>query len=314
MVVGADGFLGAVLAAALGATGVVWRAPGSGEVHIGSAAPTLAAARVVVNASGFAVRAGLAASDYEASHEGTTRAVIDLMRPGATLLQISSASVLGASRALRLGYARPPDPASFPVPAYAAAKLRAERAGVAHASARGVSAITLRPAVVYAASGRGGMVGTLCRAARAGVLVHLVPGSARQHLCSSELLVAAVRAALALPPEQLREPLVVADPFHLTSRELAGQIGALARAAGLRALPLPVPARAIARVLGRFPHAHDARLDLATWGGIAGVLALDTLFDESRAFDALGLDRAAFGAAETLAPTLQALVSGSPAR
>ena len=97
-VVGADGFVGSRIAAALDTSKVVYRAPQDGEVHITQAEGLLRQADIIFNAAGFRIRPGLTAADYGRSHKGATAGLVPWIRRGALFLHMSSASVLGKSK------------------------------------------------------------------------------------------------------------------------------------------------------------------------------------------------------------------------
>ena len=124
-VVGADGFVGSGLASALGAKRIVYGPTLDGDVHIARAKELLGQADVVINCGGFRVRPGCDYGDYQRSHEGSTSAFAPWIRKDALLLHISSASVLGKGQGL--GNQTPPNPETFPSPAYALAKLEEDR-------------------------------------------------------------------------------------------------------------------------------------------------------------------------------------------
>lgn len=294
VVVGADGFVGGELASALGASRVVFGpARDSRETPFDAARPLLSGADVVVNASGFRVRPGLTAADYRRTHADTVESLVPTLSPGTLLIHVSSASVLGRSPG-----ALPPNdeegsPGTFGCPDYALAKRAAERAARAAAAARGVRVAILRPAILY---GRvpDGMIGTLAAMARRGVLLRLVPARHRHHLCSLPLLIECVRA-VAARGAAIEEPLAVADPFFVTSAEIAAVVREIHRPA----LSLPFPAGVAGAFLRRFPRSSSPRLDLRTWGEILCILALDTVYDTAGTYRLLGIDVSRFSRPRT---------------
>jgi nucleoside-diphosphate-sugar epimerase len=293
-VVGADGFVGGALAAALDADRVVFRpARDASETEIGNAGALLGAAGVVVNASGMRVRPGLGEADYRRTHEEAVRSLVPRLAPGALLVHVSSASVLG-----RDPLAPPPNdeagrPETFGCPAYAVAKRDAERAAREAAGARGIRLVVLRPAVLYGRE-RDGMFGTLASLAERGLLLRLLPASHRHHMCALPLFVEAVRA-VASAGEALEAPVTLADPFVVTSAELTTLVSTIFRPAWT----LPFPAGPAGALLRRLPRSGSPRLDLATWGEILSILALDTVYDAGDSFRLLGLDPSRFARERT---------------
>lgn len=293
VVVGADGVVGSEIASALGAFRVVFRVPRPGEVSIDAADELLRGAGVVVNASGFRVRPGLTESDYRRSHAGAVERLVHRLSKGALLIQISSASVLGkgvkGTEAAR-GMERPD---SFGCPSYALAKLEAEECAREAAASAGLRLAILRPAILYG-SKPDGMVGTLLSVAARGVLLRLVPSSHRHHLCSFPLLLDAVRS-IARSGEASVAPLVLADPFVLTSDDLAATVASVHPPR----VVLPFPAALAGSILRRFPRVSSPRLDLRTWGEILSILAMDTVYDPAETYRLLGLDPARFSRSRT---------------
>jgi nucleoside-diphosphate-sugar epimerase len=294
VVVGADGFVGGALASALGAARVVFgpaREPA--DTPFDEAGALLSKAGVIVNASGFRVRPGLGAADYRRTHAETVARLVPALTPGSLLIHTSSASVLGRSPS-----ALPPNdeagsPETFGCPDYAIAKRDAERAARAAASERGVRLVILRPAILY---GRvpDGMIGTLAALAARGVLLRLVPARHRHHLCALPLLVETVRAVVR-KGRAIETPLAVADPFFVTSCEIAG----LVREMHGPAVSLPFPAGVAGAVMRRFPRSSSPRLDLRTWGEILCILALDTVYDTAETYRLLGIDVSRFSRPHT---------------
>jgi nucleoside-diphosphate-sugar epimerase len=299
-VVGADGVVGSVLAAALDAHRLVFRSPGPGEIAIGDADGPLRSAPVVINASGFRVRPGLSADDYRRSHAEAVGRLVPRLSKGALLVQVSSASVLGKDPARPLGNGGAGRPGSFGCPAYAIAKYEAEEAAREAAATVGVGLAILRPAILYGSS-PDGMIGTLLALAAKGVLLRLVPSAHRHHLCSFPLLVEAVRA-LARRREGVEAPLVLADPFFLTNADLAGAV----RSTHVARITIPFPAALAGSLVRLFPRSASPRLDLRTWGEILGILALDTVYDPAETYRLLAIDPARF----TRARTWERLVRG----
>lgn len=293
VVVGADGVVGSEIASALGASRVVFRTPLPPEVSIDAADELLRGASVVVNASGFRVRPGLTESDYRRSHAGAVGRLVPRLSKGTLLIQISSASVLGkGSRGAR--DAREAErPESFGCPSYALAKLEAEERAREAAASAGLRLAILRPAILYG-SKPDGMVGTLLSLAARGVLLRLVPSSHRHHLCSFPLLLEAVRSIVRTGATGV-DPLALADPFVLTSDDLAATLASIHPPR----VAIPFPAALAGSVLRRFPRARSPRLDLRTWGEILSILAIDTVYDTSGTYRLLGIDPARFSRSRT---------------
>ncbi len=275
VVVGADGFVGGALASALGATRVVFGPVRErGDTPFDEAGAVLSGADVVVNASGFRVRPGLAAADYRRTHAGTVARLVPALACGSFLIQVSSASVLGRSPCTLPPNDEAGSPETFGCPDYAIAKRDAERTARTAARERGVRLAILRPAILYGPV-PDGMIGSLATFAARGVLLRPVPAGHRHHLCSLPLLVEVVRA-VARRGLAIEEPLAVADPFFVTNGEITDVVREMHRPA----LSLPFPAKAAAgAVLRRLPHSSSPRLDLRTWGQILCILGLDTVYD-----------------------------------
>ncbi len=286
-VVGADGTLGRLLAARLGARGVNLRCPEARDDHPVAA---LADADVVVHAGGPRVRPGLGWADYFREHVGVTSTVVRSMRPGARLVHLSSTAVFGARGrdGGLLGPATREAPTAFPSAAYASAKLAAEMAARAMGAARGLEVTVLRPSMVYG-PGVDSAVASIARLAGRGVSLRLSPAAARQHLLHVELLVRAVSQAAIRPAVAL--PLVVADPFVLTNADLAPRSGR-----GLTLLLEVRTAAAASQVLARAVGAGSLTLDALA------VLGIDNEFDVSPTFRALDIDPRDFRRETTFDP------------
>lgn len=195
-VIGADGFVGGRLAEALQAQRIVYGCPRSNyEINVREAEELVRKCDVIINAGGFRVRPGLTYQDYRRSHQGATSALAAWVRKGALFVHMSSAAVLGKSKDQKLGNRTPPNPRSFPSPAYAIAKLEADESLERTALKRGFRLALLRPAVLYARKSDS-MLDTLIKFAKHGFLLRLYPRRARHHLCSIELFVEVVRQVI----------------------------------------------------------------------------------------------------------------------
>jgi nucleoside-diphosphate-sugar epimerase len=299
VVVGADGFVGGGLARALGARRVVYGPCREDDVHVSQAAELLRSADVVVNAGGFRVRPGCNDADYRRSHQGATAVFVPWIRKGARMIHISSASVLGTGQ--HLGNGTPPNPATFPSPSYATAKLEQDGYLATIAAERGFKVILLRPAVVYSAQGAG-MIDTMLRLAQRGVALRLYPRGARHHLCNMDLLAEVTRRVIERDDLPHMSCFVVADPYTVENRELESLIrGAVQRPTVTVPLPLPW----MTAVLRRGFRSSVPRLDLRTRGEIFGVLHMDTVYDPSESFERLGIDPASYAIEKTLLPVIQ---------
>jgi nucleoside-diphosphate-sugar epimerase len=292
-VVGADGLVGDALASALGAERIVYRDPLPGETSVAGAETPLRSARVVINAAGFRVRPGLASGDYRRSQAEAVDRLVPRLSPGALLVQISSASVLGKDPARRLGPTAAGRPETFGCPAYAIAKSEAEGVARQAATSRGVKIAVLRPAVLYGPN-PDGMIGTLLELGAKGVLLRLVPGRHRHHLCSLPLLVETVRRVMQCP-DGIEPPLLVADPFVLTSADIAAAVRAIHRPG----VSLPFPAALAGSLLRILPRSSSPRFDLRTWGEILGILALDTVYEPAETYRLLTIDPSRFSKERT---------------
>ncbi len=305
VIVGADGLVGGCLADALGGLRVVYRRPSAPrEVHIDGAADAIAGARVVVNAAGFSARPGLSDEACAESHIGATRRLVPRLARGATLVHVSSASVLGVAAGRALGPDSPPDPDSAPFRRYAHIKLDAEREARALGAARGLRVTVLRPSNVYGPGGHGTLV-TLAKLARRGVVLRIVPSAGRQHFCAGRLLGRVAKEAIARDGAG-DGTWLVADPFIMTNAELAADLRTLAARRGLRTRTLVVPAAAIGRVLRRGFRSSYAHLDVKTWGEVFGFVGMDVAYDARETYRALGIDPTEFEKDRTLTPFLEA--------
>ncbi|MDP9148769.1 MAG: NAD-dependent epimerase/dehydratase family protein [Myxococcota bacterium] len=288
VVVGANGALGGLLARLLGAKAIDLRHPGE---CLDATVPDLAAADVVINASGPRVRPGLGWSDYLREHVGTAGAVARAMRPGSHLVHISSAAVWGAGRGI-VGPDTSESPSSFPNPSYAWAKLSGELAARAVCAERGVGLTVVRPTMVYG-EGVSSAIDTMFSLAKRGVLVELVPREIKQHCLHVSLLHRAVEAIVS---RRMTAPaaLGLADPFVFTNRELYEAVARKHR--GVR---VPVSVRAADALLRRWPMFPDRDGP----GALAAFacLGLDNELEWRGVFEALALDPAEFGKDRTLA-------------
>ena len=302
-VVGADGFVGGGLAGALTAERVVYGPCRNGEVHISQAEPLLRQADVIVNASGFRVRRGLTLDDYRRCHWGATSTFVPWIRPGALLLHMSSAHVLGKCKDHLLGNHATPNPGTYPCMEYAVAKFECDQALEKAARERGFGVVFLRPTVLYARVGDASMIDNFCRLAKRGVVARLYPRDAHHHLCHMNILCEVARRVVkqraAIPNLTC---LVVADPHTITSKQMEAMIRQHSRR---KALTVPVPAPLMSTLLSRAPRFKDPKLDFRTWGEIFGVFHLDTIYDPSETFRLLGIDPTQFAVENTLLPFLQ---------
>jgi nucleoside-diphosphate-sugar epimerase len=301
-VVGADGFVGSSLASSLGAKRIVYGACGDGEVHVTQAKQALREADVVINAGGFRVRPGCTYEDYQRVHQGATAAIVPWIRPGATLLHVSSGSILGSSKDRKLSARMMPHPETFPAPAYAMAKYEADQFVADAAARQGFRVIYLMPAVVYAENGSG-MVQTMIGLAKKGTALRVYPRDARHHLCHANLLAEVFTRVIELGdslPDRSR--FLAADPYTVTNRELEELIH---RYAGRKLRTMPLPVGLLAAIFTRTFHSKIPKLDLKTWGEIFGVLNYDTEYDATETFQVLGIDPSRFSMGKTLEPLIR---------
>jgi nucleoside-diphosphate-sugar epimerase len=302
-VVGADGFVGGGFADGLAARRVVYGPPRAGDTPISQAEPLLREADVIINAGGFRVRRGLTYADYQRCHQGSTSRFVPWIKPGALLVHMSSAHVLGKSRRWPLGNRSPPNPRTYPSAAYAQAKLEQDEYLEHQGTRRHFRVVFLRPTILYARPGDTSLPDMLCAWARRGALLRLYPRAARHHLCHRDILVEVARRAIAAHdriPNFTR--LVVADPDTITSRDLDALIE---RHLPRRAHAVPIPARLASALLKRTFHSRNAALDLKTWGDILGVFDLDTQYDSFETFRLLDIDPEQYSRARTLEPFVQ---------
>jgi nucleoside-diphosphate-sugar epimerase len=300
-VVGADGFVGGHLATALDARKIVYRTPLDGEVHINQAENLLSKADVIVNAAGFRMRPGFTAADYQHSHKGATAALVPFVRRGALFLHISSASVLGKSKDKKLGNDTRPNPASFPAPDYAGAKLDADVYLEKEAAERGFRLIFLRPSNLYAPEAEG-MIRSLVRLANRGIILRLYPRNSRHHFCDVNLLADVARRVIDNTSLPQSTALVVADPYTVTSRELEKMIRSHLQR---RTLTLPLPLHLISAVFRRSIRTKNPAFDWVTRGEILGLMNLDSVYNPFETFKLLGIDASRYSREKTLEPIIE---------
>lgn len=300
-VIGADGFVGAGLASALDAKRIVYGPARNGDVPIGEAAPALSESQVIINAGGFRVRPGCQYRDYRRSHQLAAAAIVPLIPRDACLIHISSASVLGRSNNSALGSAAIPDPDSFPSPAYAKAKLETDDFLTHAAEKHGFRLILIRPAVVYSPQGAG-MMDTVLKLARSGITLKMYPAKARHHFCHMKLLAEVICRVAEQERRLAGRRFIVADPYVISNEELFGLVKRYQR---VRRMTVPLPVHWLSGALRHSFHSSNPRLDFKTWGEIFGVLNLDTEYDASETFSALGIDRAAYTREKTLEPFIR---------
>lgn len=301
VVVGTDGFVGGRLAEALHAQRVVYGRCQNGDIHVTRAQALLSQADVIINAGGFRLRPGLTYADYQRSHQGATSAIIPWVRKRALFIHMSSAAVLGRSSEHKLGNHMPPDPKSFPSPAYALAKFEADQFLEKAAVERGFRLVFLRPGVLYAPR-TDGMVNSLVKLAKRGIVLRLYPRSARHHLCDMNLFVEVVRRIIKTGGLPSLSAFVIADPVPVTNRELEEMIR---RNLSQKSTTLPVPLLLLGTLLRHSFHSTNPGFDLLTWGEILGVMGLDTVYEPSDTFQRLGIDPSQYSPDKTLEPLIQ---------
>ncbi|MFI5377334.1 MAG: NAD-dependent epimerase/dehydratase family protein, partial [Candidatus Rokuibacteriota bacterium] len=260
---------------------------------------SLAGFDVVVHAAGPRVHPGLGWGDYLREHVGTTTRVARSMRPGAHLVLVSSAAVYGSGRGEVTGETAP-RPDTFPVPAYAWAKLAAEHAARGLATERGVALTVLRPSIIYG-PGAGGVLITLRDLARRGLRVELMPRSTRQHLLHIRLLQRVLEGLIAAPAPERAAAYVVADPFVVPTSDL----NAAYAEAGPRAARVPVPIGLVAGALRGWQRRSQREAPGAV--AVAAMLGLDNVYDVRPCLERLEIDPREFGR-----PTFDAFLKGSP--
>jgi nucleoside-diphosphate-sugar epimerase len=242
-------------------------------------------------------------NDYRRCHWGSTSAFIPFFRPGALLIHMSSAHVLGKSKQRVLGNSATPNPETYPSAAYAIAKYECDRAVERAARERGFRVVFLRPTILYARNGDTSMIDNFCRLAKRGVVARLYPRDARHHLCHLDILRTVACRIVEQRDRMLSgSSLVVADPYTITSRQMEALIR---RHLTRKAMTVPVPAPLMSALLLRAPHFKNPKLDIHTWGEIFGVFHLDTVYDPFETFRSLGIDPTQFEMDKTLLPFLQ---------
>jgi len=300
-VVGADGFVGSHIAAALDASKVVYRVPQDGEVHITQAEGLLRRADIIFNAAGFRIRPGLTLADYQRSHQGATAALVPWVRRGALFLHMSSASVLGKSKDRKLGNHTRPDLRSFPAPDYARAKLEADEFLQTAAANHDFRLIFLRPSNLYAPEAEG-MIRSLLGLANRGIILRLYPRNSRQHFCDVNLLADVVRRVIDNDHLPQSTALVIADPYTITNRELEEMIRRYLRR---NAVTVPLPLSLMSTVFRHSIRTTNPKFDWVTRGEILGFMNLDSVYDPSETFSLLGIDPSRYSPERTLEPVIR---------
>ncbi len=209
------------------------------------------------------------------------------MRSGSHLVLVSSAAVYGSGRG-QVTAATPPEPETFPVPAYAWGKLAAEHAARAVCAERNIALTILRPSIIYG-PGAGGVFIKLRDLARQGVRLALQPESTSQHLLHLRLFQHVLERLVSQPAPVRTTTFVVADPFVLTTADVNS---ALAVAAP-RAASVPVPLGGLARALRRWQ--RRARSQAPGPVSVAAMLMLDNVYDWETCLTKLGVDPGPFG-------------------
>jgi len=301
VVVGADGFVGGHLAAALDARKIVYRTAADDEVHVTHAGSLLEKADVIINAAGFRIRPGFTAEDYRRSHQGATAKLVPFVRRGTLFLHISSASVLGKSKTKKLGNHTETDLTHFPAPDYALAKLEADEFLKAVAAEREFRLVLLRPSNLYA-PGAEGMLLSLMRLAKSGVMLRLYPRSSRQHFCDVNLLAEVARRVIENGGLPQATALVVADPYTVTNRELEELIRRHLRRS---VVTVPLPVSWMSSVFRHSIRSKNPKFDLVTQGEILGFMNLDSVYDPFETFSLLGIDPGHYSQESTLEPVIR---------
>jgi nucleoside-diphosphate-sugar epimerase len=312
VVVGADGVVGGILARALDAVRVVHREPRAGERAVADAGEAIASARIVVNAQGFRPRPGVSARQLDDSHGPATAKLVDRMAAGQTLVHVSSAAVLGLARGGVVSSEWPPAPESFPMPAYALSKWRAERIAIDLGGTRGLRTLVLRPAVVFEHPADGMLASLVRLASKRNVVLRLLPSRARHHFCSAALLGAVARALLA--PSSTRtcahgDAFTVADPFVVHNAQLREQL-CLPLVKRVH-LEVPVYARTVSAMLARLAGLPGP--DLGAQAEVFGVLGMDVQYDSRATFERLGLEPREFDMDRTWRPFVAATLDAEGA-
>ncbi|HET8925046.1 MAG TPA: NAD-dependent epimerase/dehydratase family protein [Candidatus Acidoferrum sp.] len=301
VVVGSDGFVGGRMAETLQARRVVYGRCQDGDTHATNAQSLLSQADVVINAGGFRLRPGLTLEDYRRSHQGATSAIVPWVRKGALFIHMSSAAVFGRSLEHKLGNHTSPDPKSFPSPSYALAKYEADQFLEKAAAEAGFRLVFLRPGVLYAPQ-TDGMLDSLVKLAKRGILLGLRPRDGRQHLCDIGLLIEVVTRVISandLPPVS---SFVIADPLPVTNRELEAMIR---RNLQRKLTTIPLPLTLLSSMWRHSFHSRNPRFDLATWGEILGVMDLDTVYETTDTFRRLAIDPSHYLLDKTLEPLIR---------
>jgi nucleoside-diphosphate-sugar epimerase len=299
-VVGSDGFVGNGLAGALNAKRIVYGPAQNGEWQIREAKDLIGQSDVVINCGGFRVRPGCDVIDYRRSHEGSTSAFIPWLRKGSLFVHISSASVLGKGEGL--GNRSPANPTTFPSPTYASAKYEQDCYLQKASMEQGFRCVFLRPAVVYSRQGAG-MVETMLKLAKRGIILRAYPREARHHLVHINLVAEVVRRIIERGDDIPNlSTWVVADPYVVSNEQLEAMIR---EALDKRYVPLPLPVHWVSALLKRTWHSKNPKFDLKTWGEIFGVLAMDTVYDPSETLEQLGIDPTRYTVEKTLRPIIR---------
>lgn len=211
-----------------------------------------AGVHAIVHAAAIVQRPGTPWADYEAINVGGTRNAVQAARAaGARLIHVSSVAVYGGSASFSPQPEQRTEEYPFHTIAeddfYARSKRLAEQAVQDAAAAGTITAVAIRPNVIYGEHDRLFMP-RIIRAARWRVLPRFGAGTNHLSCVYAGNVAVAIVAAIAVPRSGFRAYNVTADaPPALTAREFFEALGA---ALGRRLWQIPIPPAAALRIAG----------------------------------------------------------------
>jgi len=298
VVIGADGYVGSILVNELKAQAVVYNKTKQNEILIENLESTINNYEVIINSAGFRVMKGLTYQDYHRSHFGETKKLLKLLTESQFYIHISSASVYGSSK-LKIRPDSVPMPMFFPCPNYAIAKYEADFLVMKYATKKKIKFCIVRPAVLYSPNGEG-MVATLLKFAKIGIILRLLPAKSIHHMCFMDLFVESMRKICEKKLES--ESMIIADPFCISNERLCGLIEVNAKR---KINKIPIPLHILSSILRKFPNLKNPKLDFSTMGEILGIMNLNSSYYSSDIFKILGIIKNKYCYEKSLKPMIE---------